>query len=58
MNRTTKISKELQSVEALIKDFSKENTISGLYKYIFKSNGKKIRLAMLNNIFKTKYGKN
>ena len=47
MNRTAKISKELRSVEALIKkDFSKENTISGLYKYIFKSNGKKIRAKL------------
>ena len=47
MNRNTKISKELRSVEALIKrDFSKENTISGLYKYIFKSNGKKIRAKL------------
>ena len=56
MNRTTKISKELQSVEALIKkDFSKENTISGLYKYIFKSNGKKIRARLcLTTSSKTK----
>ena len=47
MNKYTKISKELRSVETLIKkDFSKENTISGLYKYIFKSNGKKIRAKL------------
>ena len=56
MNRDTKISKELRSVEALIKkDFSKENTISGLYKYIFKSNGKKIRARLcLTTSSKTK----
>ena len=45
MNKNKKILTELNHVEALIKkDFSKEETISGLYKYIFKSNGKKIRL--------------
>lgn len=56
MNINTKISKELRSVEALIKrDFSKENTISGLYKYIFKSNGKKIRARLcLTTSSKTK----
>tara|TARA_Y100000768_G_scaffold158466_1_gene118303 strand:+ start:60 stop:1004 length:945 start_codon:yes stop_codon:yes gene_type:complete len=38
------ISKELKTVERLIKsDINKEKTISGLYNYIFKSNGKKIR---------------
>ena len=56
MNKYTKISKELRSVETLIKkDFSKENTISGLYKYIFKSNGKKIRARLcLTTSSKTK----
>ena len=38
------ITKELKAVEKLIKsDINKEKTISGLYNYIFKSNGKKIR---------------
>ena len=38
------ITKELKTVERLIKsDINKEKTISGLYNYIFKSNGKKIR---------------
>ncbi len=47
MSKNTRISTELRSVEALIKkDFSKEETISGLYKYIFKSNGKKIRARL------------
>ena len=47
MSKNTKISTELCSVETLIKkDFSKEETISGLYKYIFKSNGKKIRARL------------
>ena len=44
MKKNKKFIKELKQVEALIKkDLSKEKTISGLYKYIFKSNGKKIR---------------
>ena len=47
MNKNKKILTELNRVEALIKkDFSKEETISGLYKYIFKSNGKKIRAKL------------
>ena len=38
------ITKELKAVEKLIKsDINKEKTILGLYNYIFKSNGKKIR---------------
>jgi len=38
------ITKELKTVEKLIKsDINKEKTISVLYNYIFKSNGKKIR---------------
>ena len=38
------ITKELKAVEKLIKsDINKEKTISGLYNYIFKSDGKKIR---------------
>ena len=38
------ITKELKAVEKLIKsDINKEKTILGLYKYIFKSDGKKIR---------------
>tara|TARA_Y200000002_G_scaffold305379_1_gene261125 strand:- start:426 stop:1370 length:945 start_codon:yes stop_codon:yes gene_type:complete len=49
---------ELKLVEALIKkDLSKEKTIVGLYKYIFKSNGKKIR-ARLNLIASSKTKKN
>ena len=49
MSKNTRISTELRSVETLIKkDFSKEETISGLYKYIFKSNGKKINELNLN----------
>jgi len=49
---------ELKLVEALIKkDLSKEKTIVGLYKYIFKSNGKKIR-AKLNLIASSKTKKN
>tara|TARA_B100000214_G_scaffold156562_1_gene112274 strand:- start:2109 stop:3053 length:945 start_codon:yes stop_codon:yes gene_type:complete len=56
MSKNTKISTELRSVETLIKkDFSKEETISGLYKYIFKSNGKKIRARLcLTTSSKTK----
>ena len=47
MNKNKKNLTELNRVEALIKkDFSKEETISGLYKYIFKSNGKKIRAKL------------
>ena len=39
MKKNKKFIKELKQVEALIKkDLSKEKTISGLYKYIFKSN--------------------
>ena len=38
------ITKELKAVEKLIRsDINKEKTISGLYDYVFKSNGKKIR---------------
>ena len=38
------ITKELKAVEKLIKsDINKEKTILGLYNYIFKSDGKKIR---------------
>ena len=56
MSKNTLISTELRSVETLIKkDFSKEETISGLYKYIFKSNGKKIRARLcLTTSSKTK----
>ena len=56
MSKNTRISTELRSVETLIKkDFSKEETISGLYKYIFKSNGKKIRARLcLTTSSKTK----
>ena len=56
MSKNTIISTELRSVETLIKkDFSKEETISGLYKYIFKSNGKKIRARLcLTTSSKTK----
>ena len=44
MKKNKKFINELRQVEALIKkDLSEEKTISGLYKYIFKSNGKKIR---------------
>ena len=44
------LSKELKLVESLIrKDLNKEKIIFNLYKYIFKSNGKKMR-AMLNLI--------
>ena len=54
MNKNKKISNDLKLVEKLIKkDISKEKTISGLYKYIFKSNGKKIR-ARLNLIASSK----
>ena len=44
MTMNIDITKELKTVEKLIKsDINKEKTISGLYNYIFKSNGKKIR---------------
>ena len=50
MDINTNISKELKLVDNFIKkDLIKEKTISGLYKYIFKSGGKKIR-AKLNLI--------
>ena len=41
------INQELKFVEKLIKnDINAEKTISGLYKYIFKSKGKKIRARL------------
>ena len=41
------ITKELKAVEKLIKsDINKEKTILGLYNYIFKSDGKKIRCRL------------
>ena len=41
------ITKELKAVEKLIKsDINKEKTILGLYNYIFKSDGKKIRTRL------------
>ena len=44
MTTNIDITKELKAVEKLIKsDFNKEKTILGLYNYIFKSDGKKIR---------------
>ena len=47
MKKNTEIAKEIKSVEKLIKkDLSKEKIISGLYKYIFKSSGKKIRAKL------------
>ena len=50
MDINTNIIKELKLVDNFIKkDLIKEKTISGLYKYIFKSGGKKIR-AKLNLI--------
>ena len=50
MDINTNITKELELVDNFIKkDLIKEKTISGLYKYIFKSGGKKIR-ARLNLI--------
>ena len=50
MDINTNITKELKLVDNFIKkDLIKEKTISGLYKYIFKSGGKKIR-AKLNLI--------
>ena len=50
MDINTNFTKELKLVDNFIKkDLTKEKTISGLYKYIFKSGGKKIR-AKLNLI--------
>ena len=50
MKINTDITKELKLVDNFIKkDLIKEKTISGLYRYIFKSGGKKIR-ARLNLI--------
>ena len=50
MDINTNITKELKLVDNFIKkDLIKEKTISGLYRYIFKSGGKKIR-ARLNLI--------
>lgn len=50
MDINTNIAKELKLVDNFIKkDLIKEKTITGLYKYIFKSGGKKIR-AKLNLI--------
>ena len=50
MDINTNITKELKLVDNFIKkDLIKEKTISGLYKYIFNSGGKKIR-ARLNLI--------
>ena len=50
MDINTNITKELKLVDNFIKkDLIKEKTISGVYKYIFKSGGKKIR-ARLNLI--------
>jgi len=47
MNINTNITKELKLVDDFIKkDLIKEKTISGLYKYIFKSDGKKIRARL------------
>ena len=43
----TNIAKELKLIDKFIKkDLIKEKTISGLYKYIFKSGGKKIRAKL------------
>ena len=54
MNKNKKLAKDIKLVEMFIKeDISKEKTISGLYQYIFKSNGKKIR-ARLNLIASSK----
>ena len=42
MTLNSAFTKELEVVENLIKkDLNKENIISGLYEYIFKSSGKK-----------------
>ena len=54
MNKNKKLANDIKLVEMFIKkDISKEKTISGLYQYIFKSNGKKIR-ARLNLIASSK----
>ena len=47
MTLNSTFTKELEVVENLIKkDLNKENIISGLYKYIFKSSGKKMRARL------------
>ena len=47
MKKSINITKELKVVEKFIKkDLSKEKTIAGLYKYVFKSSGKKIRARL------------
>ncbi len=47
MNKNINITEELKLVEKYIKkDLSKEKTISGLYKYIFRSSGKKMRARL------------
>ena len=47
MMKNINISKELKVVEKYIKkDLNKEKTISGLYKYIFRSSGKKMRARL------------
>tara|TARA_B100001989_G_scaffold179710_1_gene130261 strand:- start:404 stop:1348 length:945 start_codon:yes stop_codon:yes gene_type:complete len=47
MKKSINITKELKVVEKYIKkDLSKEKTIAGLYKYVFKSSGKKIRARL------------
>ena len=47
MMKNIDISKELKIVEKYIKkDLNKEKTISGLYKYIFRSSGKKMRARL------------
>ena len=51
------ITKELKAVEKLIKsDINKEKTILGLYNYIFKSDGKKIRSRL--NLIASSLSKN
>ena len=57
MTMNIDITKELKTVEKLIKsDINKEKTISGLYNYIFKSNGKKIRSRL--NLIASSLSKN
>ena len=47
MKKNINITEELKAVEKYIKkDLSKEKTISGLYKYIFRSSGKKMRARL------------
>ena len=47
MKKNINITEELKVVEKYIKkDLSKEKTISGLYKYIFRSSGKKMRARL------------